>query len=54
MTSLPWQINLENRTDNVVHIAHLVKQASVDLASDLFVYYRHLGLIQKQDATESL
>ena len=31
---------LVSKTDNVIHFAHLVKQACVDLVSDLFVYYR--------------
>ena len=31
---------LVSKTDNVMHFARLVKQASVDLVSDLFVYYR--------------
>ena len=31
---------LVSKTDNVMHFACLVKQASVDLVSDLFVYYR--------------
>ena len=34
-----------SKTDNVMHLAHLVKQTSVDLASDLFCYYR-LGMSQ--------
>ena len=31
---------LVSKTDNVLHFARLVKQACVDLVSDLFVYYR--------------
>ena len=31
---------LVSKTDNVMHFARLVKQACVDLVSDLFVYYR--------------
>ena len=31
---------LVSKTDNVIHFARLVKQACVDLVSDLFVYYR--------------
>ena len=31
---------LVSKTDNVIHFACLVKQARVDLVSDLFVYYR--------------
>ena len=31
---------LVSKIDNVMHFAHLVKQACVDLVSDLFVYYR--------------
>ena len=31
---------LVSKTDNVIHFACLVKQASVDLVSYLFVYYR--------------
>ena len=31
---------LVSKTDNVIHFARLVKQACVNLVSDLFVYYR--------------
>ena len=38
MTSLHWQTSLQNRQCHA--ICTLVKQACVDLVSDLFVYYR--------------
>ena len=44
MTSLPWQ-TIVSKMDNVMHLACLVKQASLDSASDLSVYYS-LGMRQ--------
>ena len=38
MTSLHWQTSL--KTDNVMHFARLVEQASVTRFCDLYVYYR--------------
>ena len=42
-TKVPWLLcigRLVSKTDSVMSFAHLVKQASVDLVLDLFVYYR--------------
>ena len=47
-TKVSWLLcigKLVSKTDNAMHFARLVKQASVDFVLDLFVYYT-LGMSQ--------